>query len=89
MAALRRPRGPPWASPGSPRPTPSRPCRAAHGPSGQGVPLRAVGIEAVSPPDPGLGGAPGVEHRGGRGPGGPPTGGVGGSPTQLVRPAAT
>src|SRR5204862_7868352 len=40
---------PSWASPGSPPPTPAHPCRAAHGPSGRGVPLRAVGIEAVSP----------------------------------------
>src|SRR5207249_2066811 len=43
--------------------------------SERGVPLRAVRVEAVSPPDPGLEGVPGVNHRGGRGPGGPRTAG--------------
>ncbi len=49
-----------------------RPFRAARGTKGQDVPLRAVRLEAVSPPDPGLGEARGAAHRGGRGPGGPP-----------------
>src|SRR5436309_13418334 len=56
---------------------------------GAGRAAPTAGGATPPPPDPTLGGAPGVAHRAGRGPGGPPAGEVGGSPISLRRPAAT